>query len=334
MQFKKLSATELNKKLAEKKVIARNEKRLAKLEQAKINKEREAELEALRLDQEWRNELLLELSKKTLELALERKTSIELSKEVYEELGDYLENDLGFKLTSISQEAHTKNFLNKKLRNLNTDEIKNLSTFLRFHEKNVERLEIFNTKDIANISDDHLFCEQFLIFLSRKRNEYRYHHLLESEGIASTNLSMGFYDFNKIVDGISNVIDDYIPNSWIYDENGYIYQIDWSRKTRSKNSLSWFNSENLYWIASSKGSLFFNTLLTQIESRIESLKSFIKFDLQEEEITTIKYDNDQECWSPIKAHDLLVIFDLLGYSHEITNYQSSDTKIKVKLSWA
>lgn len=357
----KLSASELSKQLAQKKEIAKDKLRLERIESIKRKKEQEIEEErirleakeyeerlkveekriqeekmvkeeALRLQQEFRVELLEHLSKAALPQAIDGQNKTELSSEAYQELEEYLENDLGFKISLQSQESYSKNFLNRKLNRLTSEELFNLSTFLRGIVKNIELLEVVNLKSISSIQNNLEFCETLLIFLSLKQKELSYRGLSEYEDAGFDHLFDKQVELAMIIYNINGLIDEYVPRSWLFDHSGYRYFLSWSKKPKSKHYSFWFNAKNLHWITSEFGQGFFNRLLAQIEARIELLKSNIIFQLLESNnVSTLIFENNESITAPIKPIHMLSIFESLGYSQK---WISPRSKQIIKLTWA
>jgi len=357
----KLSASELSKQLAQKKEIAKEKLRLERIESIRIKKEQEIEVERIRLEakehedrlkaeekriqddnkakeeelrlqQEFRDELLEELSEAALPQAIDGQNKTELSTEAYQELEEYLENDLGFKISLQSQESYSKKFLNRKLNKLTPEELFNLSTFLRGIVKNIELLEVVNLKTISSIQNHLEFCETFLIFLSLKQKELSYSGLLEYQDAGFDHLFGKQADLAIIIYNISDLINEYVPKSWLFDRSGCRYFLSWSKKPKSKNHSFWFNAENLHWITSKIGQDFFNKLLAQVEARIELLKSHITFQLLEiNNHSTVIFENNESITTPIKPVHILSIFESLGYSHK---WISPSSRQMIKLTWA
>jgi hypothetical protein len=357
----KLSASELSKQLAQKKETAKEKMRLERIEAARIKKEQEIAAEKIRREaieyeeqlkaeesriqeenrikeeelqfqQKFRDELLAELSEVALAQAVDGQNKTELSSEAYQELEEYLENDLGFKVSLQSQESYSKNFLNRKLNRLTSEELFNLSTFLRGIVKNIELLEVVNLKRISNIQNHLEFCETLLIFLSLKQNELSYRGLSEYEDAGFDHLFGKQVELAMIIYNISDLIDEYVPRSWLFDRSGYRYFLQWSKKPKSKNYNFWFNAENLHWITSEIGQYFFNRLLAQIEVRIELLKSNISFQLLEvNSVSTLIFENNESITAPIRPIHMLSVFESLGYSQK---WISPRSKQIIKLTWA
>lgn len=363
MSLDKFSAKKMSIKLKQQKRLAalkkaeeeekrKQEEKLAALKKAEEEQKRkqedmrlkelakQREQERLRLEEEQRYiEKQWQLDQKKimircLNAAMSGEKSIQTDEYIY-----HLK-ERGFTISKKVVQWDPIILLDKNLKKLKAKELHELRIELTKIFESLTRLKIdfINTKinRILQEKGNFLFCEKGFLFLSKYlnfHNDIDFDFEREYYGFANWAL------LNEQLNKNSGLVREFMPLP-IDDvdkdpETQTLYTLHWDKEKEDSIDDNWFNAKNLNWIASKAGRLFFDQFLALINSKTESLSSYLLFDaFEKSKYTYLVFDDESKAKTPIPFTQLLEIFELFGYKKRLPK-ASKDWHWKgVKISWA
>jgi hypothetical protein len=172
MKSTKFSASELSKKLGQKRKSAREEARRKKLEEETLHNEIVRINEKLEIIKAYLDTLIQQIAYTALPLALEGIREMGIDDDIYENCGELLES-LGFDLDLKDIETLSIISLSKKLKSLNQEEIKVLEQKLRL---NLSKFNEISTSEYGlnaqlvrfnKVENSIIFCEKYLLYMKK-----------------------------------------------------------------------------------------------------------------------------------------------------------------------
>jgi hypothetical protein len=242
--------------------------------------------------------------------------------------------------------------LDKNLKKLKAKELHELKIELTKILKSLTKFKIdfINTKieRILQEKSDFLFCEKGFLFLSKYlnfRNDMDLDFEEDYESEVDYEFAGEYYEFanralleeqlNKHYDLIRKFMPLSIDDVDKDPETLTLYTLHWDKGKEDSIGDNWFSAKNLNWIASKAGRIFFDQFLALINSKTESLSSYLLFDaFEKSKYTYLVFDDESKVKTPIPFIQLLEIFELFGYKKRLPRAAKDWYWKGVKISWA
>ena len=241
MKSTKFSASELSKKLDQKRKSAREEARRKKLEEETLHNEIVRINEKLEIIKAYLDTLIQQIAYTALPLALEGIREMGIDDDIYENCGELLES-LGFDLDLKDIETLSIISLSKKLKSLNQEEIKVLEQKLRL---NLSKFNEISTSEYGlnaqlvrfnKVENSIIFCEKYLLYMKNILERYDENEWVDSD--------IDLFKLDKIIRHIKPSLDKFVMYG--QEEEEYLQTLKWTKNTKSVLDDYWFNASNLY----------------------------------------------------------------------------------------
>jgi hypothetical protein len=330
----KLSTSELRKKLEQNRKKARDEARRKKIADDNQSKELlkiEAQIKA---NKEYFIKVLQEIASDAINVAIEGGSTIELDPDKYKLCSEFLmELGFGIDLKDLRNEdldTLSVIYLGRKLRALTSSNLKILEEKIRlllykFISISSNEIELKNCLlRLDKEKNSIIFCERFLLYMKKISDDYDNNKFLDSE--------VNLVKLDRIIYHSQSFIKNFISSEM--NQGDHLTSIKW-KNTKFNSKDFWFNSSTLFWISNENGQDFFKQILSQIDKRIELLKSNInlKYTEQEDKLI-IEFEDGNIIFAPLKIDYLIPVFEILGYKLKVDHPKNLKLPVKLRLSWA